>query len=229
MLVTRGSLKTGTHLISGVSQAKVRVMNDCLGKPIKVARPGAAVTISGWKSLPAAGDQVLQGSESDIKKAIVNRERKAAIDASLVDVLAINNSRREERERRELEIKLAQMGASQQPSTKTSTAGHKQLNLIIKSDVSGSAEAVENALAGIGNHLAMTNVISSTVGELAESDVMLAKTSGGEFIDHPLRRALKFHPSGSRCFFRPCATVHPTSRQRDWCQYHLVLNHLSPD
>lgn len=94
VLVLRGSLKVATHIISGVSHARVRVMNDSNGTPVKIATPGMAVTVSGWKTLPSAGDDVLQGSEPDIKKAIANRQRKAEIEASLSDTEAINSSRR---------------------------------------------------------------------------------------------------------------------------------------
>ncbi|KAL0578138.1 translation initiation factor IF-2 [Marasmius crinis-equi] len=175
VLVRRGSLTVGSHIISGTSQAKVRVMNDSSGKSVKSASPGMAVTVSGWKTLPNAGDDVLQGSESDIKKAIANRQRKAELEASLVDVEAINASRREERERRELEAEGIAM-------EKEENTGPKELKLVVKADVSGSAEAVTGALQGMGNHLATTKVIYSGVGDVTESDVTLAKTAGGMIV-----------------------------------------------
>ncbi|KAK7049247.1 translation initiation factor IF-2 [Paramarasmius palmivorus] len=176
VLILRGNLTTGSHIISGTTQAKVRVMNDSAGKPVKSAGPGMAVTISGWKTLPNAGDQVLQGSESDIKKAIANRERKVDMEATLLDVEAINASRRQDREQRELE---AQRTGSKE--TKEESSGPQELRLVVKADVSGSVEAVVGALH-IGNHLAATKVISSGVGDVTESDVMMAKTSGGMIV-----------------------------------------------
>jgi translation initiation factor IF-2 len=139
-----------------------------------------AVTVSGWKTLPMAGDQVLEGSETDIKKAIANRELKAEIDESLVDVEAINSNRRQERELRALEVQLAGEAKDRAPAPKLEDTGPKELKLVIKADVSGSAEAVAGALNGMGNHLAVAKVVSSTVGEVSESDVMLAKAAEGE-------------------------------------------------
>ncbi|KAH7869691.1 initiation factor 2 [Lentinula edodes] len=179
VLVLRGSLKIGSHIISGLSYARVRVMNDSNGKPVKVATPGMAVTVSGWKSLPTAGDDVLQGSETNIKKAIANRERKAEIDSSLADVEAINQTRRQEREKRELELQSGKDAAAADEQTED---GPKELRLIIKADVSGSAEAVVGALQGIGNDVATTKVISSGVGDITDTDVTLAQTAGGMIV-----------------------------------------------
>ncbi|KAJ3863882.1 hypothetical protein EV359DRAFT_42207 [Lentinula novae-zelandiae] len=179
VLVLRGSLKIGSHIISGLSYARVRVMNDSTGKPVQIATPGMAVTVSGWKSLPTAGDDVLQGSETNIKKAIANRERKAEIDLSLADVEAINQSRRQDREKRELELQLGKDAAAADEQTED---GPKELRLIIKADVSGSAEAVVGALQGIGNDVATTKVISSGVGDITDTDVTLAQTAGGMIV-----------------------------------------------
>ncbi|KAG7086642.1 hypothetical protein E1B28_002583 [Marasmius oreades] len=173
VLVSRGSLLVGSHIVSGTSQAKVRVMTDSSGKSVKSAGPGMTVTVSGWKTLPNAGDDVLQGSESTIKKAIANRQRKVDLEGSLVDVEAINNRRREERERRELEADGKVIEGEDERT------GPKELRLVVKADVSGSAEAVVGVVQGIGNHLATTKVISSGVGDVTESDVTLAKTAGG--------------------------------------------------
>jgi hypothetical protein len=121
---------------------------------------------------------VLQGSEVDIKKAVVNRLRKAEIEASLVDVEAINVNRRQERERRELE---AELGEDAKEIDET-PVGPKELRLIVKGDVSGSVEAVVGALQGIGNGKAVTKIVSSGVGDVSESDVMMAKAVGGKQI-----------------------------------------------
>ncbi|KAJ8517311.1 hypothetical protein ONZ45_g5482 [Pleurotus djamor] len=179
VLVLRGCLKPGSHLLSGVHHAKVRVMNDPSGKTVKAAYPGNAVIVSGWKSLPDAGDEVLQGSESDIKKAVVNRQRQRDSEASLVDMEAINASRKLERERREQEL-AASGNPELAPVTDAEVEeGPKILRLIVKGDVSGSVEAVVGAVEGIGNHLATVKVVSSGVGEVTESDVVMAKAVDG--------------------------------------------------
>ncbi|KIK63603.1 hypothetical protein GYMLUDRAFT_162510 [Collybiopsis luxurians FD-317 M1] len=179
VLVLRGCLTVSSHIISGLSYARVRIMNDSNGKPVKSATPGMAVTVSGWKTLPKAGEEVLQGSETDIKKAIANRERKAEMEAALTDVEAINTVRKQEREKRELAL---QPGKESAPAKEVEEEGPKELRLVIKSDVSGSAEAAVGALQGIGNHVAMSKIVSSGVGDVTESDVTLAHAAGGMIV-----------------------------------------------
>ncbi|KDQ33877.1 hypothetical protein PLEOSDRAFT_48038 [Pleurotus ostreatus PC15] len=178
VLVLRGCLKTGSHIISGVTHAKVRAMNNSSNKSVKAAYPGTAVTVSGWKSLPDAGDEVLQASEGDIKKAVINRMRQRDLEASLADVGAINANRKLERERRELELASPETHAAPIP-VHDSSEDQKVLRLIVKGDVSGSVEAVVGALEGIGNHLASVKVVSSGVGDITESDVTMAKAVDG--------------------------------------------------
>ncbi|KAJ7273194.1 hypothetical protein C8J57DRAFT_1063743 [Mycena rebaudengoi] len=181
VLVLRGCLNPGSHILSGVHHARVRIMHDSNGTLVKTASPGMAVSVSGWRSLPNAGDEVLQGTESEIKKAIANRQRKLDIEASMRDVEAINSSRQQERDRRQAEAEVEDAGgvAPQAAPKEETPTGPKELRLLIKADVSGSAEAVEGALQGIGNHLAVTKVISSSVGDIMESDIMMAKAVGG--------------------------------------------------
>ncbi|EJF66017.1 initiation factor 2 [Dichomitus squalens LYAD-421 SS1] len=176
VLVLRGNLKPGQHLICGTTSAKVRLLSDSNGKPVKVAYPGMAVTVSGWKELPNAGDEVLTGSESDIKKALTNRARKAEMEAALVDLEAINEHRRTEREKREAEED------TDKPKTASEPQGPKELRLVIKGDVSGSVEAVVNALEVIGNDVARTKIIATGVGDVTESDIMRAKAAEGMVI-----------------------------------------------
>ncbi|KAI0319795.1 hypothetical protein OF83DRAFT_1169861 [Amylostereum chailletii] len=180
VLVLRGGLNIGNYIICGTTYAKVRVMTDSAGKAIKVATPGMAVTVSGWKELPSAGDEVLKGTEQEIKKAITNRLRKAEQDAMLVDVEAINVQRRLDREQREAE--LAAEASGETLDLEVAVDGPKELRLVLKGDVSGSVEAVTNAIEHIGNDKARVKVISTGVGEVTESDVLRAKASGGMII-----------------------------------------------
>jgi translation initiation factor IF-2 len=173
ILIRRGCLKVGTHVLSGLSQAKVRRMNDSNDKVVPVALPGMAVTVSGWKILPKAGDDVLDGSESDIKKAISNRARRQDIETLHQDVDAINSRRRQDRNLR--------TSGDEEAALAPVSSGPLELRLIIKADVSGSAEAVRDALHGIGNASASAQVISTGVGEITESDVMMAKAANGRY------------------------------------------------
>jgi len=174
VLLLRGSLKPGAHLVAGTTHAKVRVMSDSVGSPVRAAVPGMAVTVSGWKDLPGAGDEVLEGSEQDVKKAVANRQRKAEEQAMMIDIDAINIQRRLDREQRERE-------EAEQPEVITEAEAEAEkpheLRLIIKADVSGSAEALVSAVQSIGNESARVKIVHTGVGEVTESDILLAKTS----------------------------------------------------
>ena len=146
-------------------------MNDSTGAPVLEAYPGMAVTVSGWKELPNAGDEVLSGSEADVKKALANRQRKAEIEATLVDMEVINTQRMEDRRRED--------GVGQEGIEKVKS-GPRELRLVIKGDVSGSVEALEGALQDIGNKDAVVKIVSTGVGDVSESDVMMAKAAQGQ-------------------------------------------------
>jgi translation initiation factor IF-2 len=150
---------------------------DSNGKVVKSAHPGMAVTIAGWKKLPDAGNDVLQGNESDIKKAITNRERRLELASVVEDAEAINIQRKMDRERRQHEQAAAAAGVAL-PSQPVEDVP-KQLRLVIKCDVSGTVEAVEGALQGIGNNKASVKIVRATVGDVVESDILLAKASEG--------------------------------------------------
>lgn len=171
VLVRRGALKRGSLIISGLSHGKVRLMTDSRGVSVDKALPGMAVTVSGWKTLPKAGDEVLEGSDADIKKALSNRVRKAEADSMQQDIEVINAARRQERDARA-------DGGKEISSAETST-GPKQLKLFIKADVSGSGEALQGAIDGMGNKVVVSKVIATGIGDVSESDVMRAQAANG--------------------------------------------------
>jgi translation initiation factor IF-2 len=177
VLVTRGCLQPGTHLIAGCAHAKVRAMADPAGKPVRAALPGSAVTVSRWKELPAAGDEALSAAEADIKRALANRARREREARVMGDLEAINVKRREEREMRaeeEAEGRGERVGEREGEGE-----GVKELRVVIKGDVSGSVEALAGALQGIGNDKAAVKIVSTGVGPVTESDVMMAKAAEG--------------------------------------------------
>ncbi|VDC06042.1 unnamed protein product [Peniophora sp. CBMAI 1063] len=186
VLVLRGRLTPGASLIAGKVSGKSRVMTDSAGKGVKAAFPGDAVTVSGWKELPGAGDEVLEAPEADVKRALANRLRKAEQDAMLADVEAINAARRAEREAREEEERAAESASSepvkQWEKKAEEDTGVKELRLVVKADVSGSAEALVEALQYIGNEEAKVKIVASDVGEVSESDVLRAKAADGMVI-----------------------------------------------
>jgi translation initiation factor IF-2 len=196
VLLLRGELTPGSHLIAGTVTCRIRSLTSSSGKIVKSVPPGTAVSVSGWKDLPNAGDEVLQASEEDIKRAVVNRKRNEEMLKLVGDVEAINARRREDRERRELELERAKEalkngknvdinGKGAVGVTKEEKEGDdegKLLRLIVKADVYGSAEAVAGALEGIGNDRAKTKIVSYSVGNITEGDVTLAKAIGGGFL-----------------------------------------------
>ena len=157
-------------------------MLDSSDKAVKAAYPGMAVTVTGWKSLPNAGDEVLQGTETDVKRAIANRERKVDLEATMEDLEAINEQRRLERDRREAEV--AEEASSESVSHHQAEQGPKELRLVVKGDVSGSVEAVVDALQCIGNKEACVKIVSSGVGDVTESDVLRAQAAQGKHLSH---------------------------------------------
>ena len=168
-------------------------MLDSSDKSVKAAYPGMAVTVTGWKSLPNAGDEVLQGTEEKVKKAIANRERKADLEATMEDLEAINEQRRLERDRREAEESEETSGES--VNHHRTEDGPKELRLVVKGDVSGSVEAVVDALQCIGNKEASVKVISSGVGDITESDVLRAQAAQGKHLSPTLNGVLNLDPS----------------------------------
>jgi translation initiation factor IF-2 len=151
-----------------------------------------AVSVSGWKDLPNAGDEVIQATEDEIKRALINRKRNHDLANLVEDVDAINEKRRVEREkkREELEAAKATLEKGQvlpskpllRPEVEVKADGPSTLRLIIRADVSGSAEAVAGALEGIGNEKAKTKIVQYSVGNVTEGDVAMAHATGGMFI-----------------------------------------------
>ncbi len=204
-------------------------MTDSAGNSVKVAYPGMAVTVSGWKTLPKAGDEVLDGKESEVKKALANRIRQVEIAASLADVDAINAVRKEERERKKAEVDNDKLG-----SDTPEVNGPKELKLIIKADVSGSAEAVEGALQGIGNKEAVTKVISSGVGDVTESDVLMAKAVNGMsptdlVLGSGLVTDKNFVKSHHRRFLCVCTAVGRDLGSTECRAHHNIAYHIPVD
>lgn len=142
---------------------------------MKSVLPGNAAVVSGWKELPQAGEEVLQGTEADVKRAITNRLRMEDMKATLDDLEALNALRRGERDRKEAE----ESGENVEENVKGTKDQKKILNLVIKGDVFGSVEAVAGALEGIGNNLAGVKIVTSGVGDVTENDIMRAKTAEG--------------------------------------------------
>ncbi|KAH7889835.1 hypothetical protein F5I97DRAFT_1800872 [Phlebopus sp. FC_14] len=183
VLVSRGTLTTGTPLLAGTSICSTRRLLSPSHQPVESVGPGTPVLVTGWRSLPEAGDEVLAGSEADIKEARANRVRKREMANMLEDVEAINASRRAGRVKEEVVAKGMRGSDQMDLEVGLASEGEKtHLRVIIRGDVSGSVEALVGVLEGIGNHLAGVKVISTGVGDVSESDIMMAKATNAMII-----------------------------------------------
>lgn len=170
VLVTDGTLSLGDPFVAGTHYGKIRAMLDHEGKSVSSAGPATPVEIQGFSGVPEAGEPFIVVDEEKIAKQIgvhraqKQREHEAAVStpASVEDLLA----RMQEQEA-------------------------KELNLIIKADVQGSAEALKEALLGIPSHDIKVKIIHSGVGSVTESDVMLASASRAMLIGFNVRPTLK--------------------------------------
>jgi translation initiation factor IF-2 len=160
VLVQNGVLKQGDYLVAGSTYAKVRSLTDYRGKRITAAHPGMPAAVTGFKAVPAFGD--VFRSETGEKTA-----REAA--SSTV--------RREQAK----SLGIKKIDASQ--LTAAISAGNvKELNIVVKADVQGSLESLHNNLDKLRNDEVAVRIVSSAVGDIAESDIAFAKTAGALLI-----------------------------------------------
>ncbi|MCY4044813.1 MAG: translation initiation factor IF-2 [Cellvibrionales bacterium] len=156
VLVQSGTLKSSDIVLAGESFGRVRAMIDEVGKPIKEAGPSIPAEIVGLASTPDAGDEFI----------VVESEKKAR------EVAELRNQRtRETRLARQQVAKLENM------FTNMETASKQRLNVVLKTDVRGSLEALQQSLLDIGNDEVEVTIVSSGVGGITETDANLALTS----------------------------------------------------
>ncbi|MDH4106365.1 MAG: translation initiation factor IF-2, partial [Gammaproteobacteria bacterium] len=165
VLVKRGTLKAGDPIIAGQEFGRVRALFDAQGKQVPEAGPAQPVQVLGLSDAPGAGDDLL----------VVESERKAR-EVALY------------RQGKYRDVRLA--GATKKVEDVFSQIGENAgqfVNLIVKADVQGSAEALRDSLSKIGTDEASVKVISSGVGGITESDVSLAAASRARIIGFNVR------------------------------------------
>ncbi|EKD00979.1 translation initiation factor 2, Ifm1p [Trichosporon asahii var. asahii CBS 8904] len=195
VLVTRGTLKSGSFIVAGETWCRVRQMMDSNGNIVDSAGPGMPVSISGWRSVPEAGIQLLEAQkEEDAKRCVTNRQRESERIKMAAEIDAINEKRAGDREvaaqlaERVQEAKAAgdsvtkALHAARRAAEEAKAAGKKELRLVIKGDVSGTVEAVVGSLQGIGNKEAGVKIVHTGVGDVHESDIALAEAAEGVVI-----------------------------------------------
>ncbi|MCC6203033.1 MAG: translation initiation factor IF-2 [Gammaproteobacteria bacterium] len=166
ILVQSGRLRKGDFLLAGMEFGRVRTMLNDQGQEVSEAGPSVPVQVLGLSSNPSAGDEAITVAD----------ERKAREIASI-------------RQQRDRESKLSrqQAGKLENVFMRMGKGDHAALNIVLKADVHGSAEAISEALKKLSNDELQVNILASGVGGINESDVNLALASGGMVIGFNVR------------------------------------------
>ena len=166
LLVQNGTLKSGDIIVAGTSVGRVRVMTDDKGRKVNEAGPSVPVEIMGLAEVPQAGDGFDAVNDERLARELVEQRKSKA---------------KEEQFKEFQKVTLDNLFASIQEGQL------KDLNIIIKADVQGSAEAVKQNLIKLSNEEVRVKVIHSGVGAIVESDVMLANASNAIVIGFNVR------------------------------------------
>ncbi len=166
VLVQNGTLRLGDIIIAGTAVGRVRTMINDKGVRITEAGPSVPVEISGMSEVPSAGDTFNAVADERMARELVEERKTQQKNAAFGSSKKVS-----------LEDLFSQIQAGEM----------KTLNIIVKADVQGSAEAVKASLEKITNDEVRVKVIHSAVGAISESDVMLAATSGAIIVGFNVR------------------------------------------
>ena len=166
VLVQNGTLHLGDIIIAGSSVGRVRTMINDKGQRVTEAGPSTPVEISGMDSVPSAGDTFNAVTDERMARELAEERRIASANNDFAGTKKVS-----------LDDLFSQIQAGEM----------KTLNIIVKADVQGSAEAVKSSLEKISNEEVRVKVIHSAVGAINESDVMLAATSGAIIVGFNVR------------------------------------------
>ena len=177
LLVQNGTLKQGDIIIAGTAVGRVRVMTNDKGRTVKTAGPSQPVEITGLADVPTPGDEFDAVTDERMARELVEQRRQAEKDAlaKLTTKVTLDNL-------------FAKMQEGEM----------KQLNLVVKADVQGSAEAVKASLEKISNDEVRVRVIHAGVGAINETDILLASTSGAIVVGFNVRADAAAQASAQR-------------------------------
>jgi len=167
VLVQQGLLKRGDFLVCGVEYGRVRALFDETGSQVAEAGPSIPVQVLGLSGVPNAGDDFVVVADERLAKDVAQQRHQQRRESRLVKQAG-----------NRMEDIMAQMGEGQ---------GQQTLNLVVKADVQGSAEALREALTAITTDAIKINVIASGVGGITESDATLAAASKAVIIGFNVR------------------------------------------
>ena len=165
LLVQNGTLRLGDPIVVGITSGKVRTLSNDLGEEVVEATPGTPVEITGLNEVPEAGDRFMAySSEKEAKSIAENRKEQAKLKKN-----RNNNS------------------PTLDDIFNRIKEGAKEVNVVLKTDVTGTEEAVKNALEKIEVEDVRVKVIRSSVGAVTESDIVLASASNAIVIGFNVR------------------------------------------
>ncbi len=166
LLVQNGTLNQGDIIIAGTAVGRVRVMTNDKGRTVKTAGPSIPVEITGLAEVPAPGDEFNAVTDERMARELVEQRKQAIKDAAANAMQKVT-----------LDNLFAKMQEGEM----------KELALIVKADVQGSAEAVKASLEKISNEEVRVRVIHTGVGAINESDILLASTAGAIIVGFNVR------------------------------------------
>ncbi len=166
LLVQKGTLHAGDIIVAGMSVGRVRVMKNDKGENVKEAGPSVPVEIMGLAEVPQAGDIFDSVSDEKLARELVEQRKQEA---------------KEEQFKAVQKVTLDNLFSSLQEGEL------KELNIIVKADVQGSAEAVKQNLEKLSNEEVRVRVIHNGVGAVNESDIMLASASNAIIVGFNVR------------------------------------------
>ena len=165
-LIQNGTLKQGDIIIAGTSVGRVRLMTSDRGEKLEAAGPSVPVEIMGMGEVPSAGDIFNAVADERMARELVDQRKAELKQAANVPAVKVS-----------LDALFAQIKQGE----------IKDLNIIVKADVQGSAEAIKASLEKITSEEVRVRVIHSGVGAISESDIMLAATAGAIVVGFNVR------------------------------------------
>ncbi len=166
LLVQNGTLNQGDIIIAGTAVGRVRVMTNDKGRTVKQAGPSIPVEITGLAEVPSPGDEFASVEDERMARQLVEQRKQKIKDAA---------------------AKLTQKVTLDNLFAKMQEGEMKELNLIVKADVQGSAEAVKASLEKLNNEEVRVRVIHAGVGAINESDILLASTANAIVVGFNVR------------------------------------------
>ena len=170
VMVQAGTLRVGDPFVAGIHAGKVKAMFNERGKKIDVAGPSTPVTLLGFSGAPQAGDRFVVTASDQEAREISNKRQQL---------------QREQGLRTQKHITLDEIGR------RLAIGNFKELNIIVKGDVDGSVEALSDSLLKLSTEEIQINVIQKAVGQISETDVLLASASDAIIVGFQVRPSMQ--------------------------------------